>query len=474
MSMPRFTIAFAAASLLTAIIVAQEVQLDLRQPHFSREQLVVLHDQEGARAAKLTLWAIYAGTDGEYQDQAQYLADLQARFRDQSIVVTVVLPKAHAAEVASSKPRFVVARCNPPWNLTSIPGMHMVISTAGDGHALAASRSLDLAVDTMQLCLKSEFDRDQYYENQATLAALSASVGDGGDLDAEVAQCLTRWPHSGLAHACAVLNQWWCKGDLAGARKAIDAGLQALGNEAVPMTFFVDMVLRGDRFDPDLARKLAMAMAPVAAGAPQGPVTQLVYLRALLRTGQDRLAGRIAAQLPKHLGDRANLQLVFAETLMEGNTPAVFRDQAERAIQSGEANGAERKWVYAARHKVLTRCLETTKATQLLDEYRARHLSSGLNNDAWYLMVQPESMGRYDSLALALCEEMQGADQVLDYGSMDTMALALFLNGHFDKAIEMQSDASKQADNRATYVARLRRYQESQAERAARTEKAGK
>ena len=234
------------------------------------------------------------------------------------------------------------------------------------------------------------------------------------------------------------------------------------------------MVLRGDRFDPDLARKLAMAMAPVAAGAPQGPVTQLVYLRALLRTGQDRLAGRIAAQLPKHLGDRANLQLVFAETLMEGNTPAVFRDQAERAIQSGEANGAERKWVYAARHKVLTRCLETTKATQLLDEYRARHLSSGLNNDAWYLMVQPETMGRYDSLALALCEEMQGADQVLDYGSMDTMALALFLNGHFDKAIEMQSDASKQADNRATYVARLRRYQESQAERAARTEKAGK
>ena len=136
MSMPRFTIAFAAASLLTAIIVAQEVQLDLRQPHFSREQLVVLHDQEGARAAKFTLWAIYAGTDGEYQDQAQYLADLQARFRDQSIAVTVVLPKAHAAEVASSKPRFVVATCNPAWNLTSIPGMHMVISAAGDGHAL--------------------------------------------------------------------------------------------------------------------------------------------------------------------------------------------------------------------------------------------------------------------------------------------------------------------------------------------------
>ena len=148
---------------------------------------------------------------------------------------------------------------------------------------------------------------------------------------------------------------------------------------------------------------------------------------------------------------------------MEGDNPAARREQAERAIERADGNISQRNWVYAARHKVMTRCDDQPAAAKLLDEYRARNLSSGLNNDAWYLMVQPQSMGRYDSMALALCEEMMRVEQGLDFGSMDTIALAYFCNGHLDKAIKMQTDACQQGGNQATYVARLKRYQATKA-----------
>ena len=87
---------------------------------------------------------------------------------------------------------------------------------------------------------------------------------------------------------------------------------------------------------------------------------------------------------------------------MEASEPKVHRDAAERAIQNAEANGADRRWVYAARHKLLWRCGEHEAAERLMAEYRKRNVSSsGLNNDAWYTIIRPDTMGRFDTLALA-------------------------------------------------------------------------
>src|SRR5206468_586640 len=124
-------------------------------------------------------------------------------------------------------------------------------------------------------------------ETQQLIDALLQQVGDGGDFKQPVARCVERLPRSGRARALAVLHEWWCTGDVQAARKAADDGLRALADEAVPLTEFADLVLRGDQNDPSLAKMLAVALAPAAAAAPDGLFTQLVYLRALLRAGQD-------------------------------------------------------------------------------------------------------------------------------------------------------------------------------------------
>jgi len=213
-----------------------------------------------------------------------------------------------------------------------------------------------------------------------------------------------------------------------------------------------------------------MAMAPVAAAAPDGVFTQLVYLRALLHAGQDRNAGRIVATLPKRLAGRPKDQLIFAETLMDAETPAVHRDLAERAITAAEGAPELRRWLFGARHKLLTRCGDADAAKKLMTEYRKSDVGGGdLNNDAWYLIVQPETMGRFATLALAQAttlEEQLGAG--LNYGSKDTVALAYFVNDNFAKAAELQAEAAKAANQNPIYVGRLKRYQATLAAEAKR------
>tara|TARA_R110002073_G_scaffold802_6_gene5827 strand:+ start:117 stop:1601 length:1485 start_codon:yes stop_codon:yes gene_type:complete len=467
MSIKRSAFLLAWIGIAIAPIAAQEASTG-RDEHLLHGAVTVVHDQKGAANARFTLWVSYPNRHTDFLDHAQYLADLQSRFGDKGIAIGVVLPEADAVHIAGTKPRMVVARADDKDQLADIVTMTCVVTEATSGAALVSLNSLDLAVDTIKGLLTDTYDHEAQVQANNVLESTWANICDGGEFDAMVKQCLTTYPHSGRAHACAVLNQWWCKGDLIAARKAIDTGLQALSNDAVPMSIFVDLVLRGDRFDPQLARKLAMAMAPVAAGASDGPFTQLVYLRALLRDGQERMAGRICATLPKRISGRADLQLHFAETLMESSNPMAHRDAAERAIQNAEANSGLRKLVYAARHKLLKRCQEDEAAEKLMKEYRARNLGSGLNNDAWYLIVQPQTMGRFDTMALAQCEEMLRVDKNIDYGSMDTVALAHFVNGLVQKAVEMQTTASKQSGNDPVYVARLKRYQATLAEIDAR------
>jgi len=429
----------------------------------------VVHEQPGAAAARLTVWVSYPTKDGYLMDQQQYLEDLAARFRERGLAIGIVLPKPDALAVKKRNPRIVVATPTEPDQLDNIRGMSCGITAGTSGETKVVMRTLDTLVDTIEACLDGTFDRAANQQAEQALQSLLTNIADGGEFSPLVKRSLEVWPRSGRARACAVLDEWWCHGDLTAAQKAIDAGIKALSNEAAPMATFVDLVLRGDDPDRRLAQRLAMAMAPVAASA-NGTKTQLIYLRALLLAGQDRVAGRIVATLPKRIAGKATQQLILAETLMESSTPGAFRDLAERLIQNADANGGNRKWVYATRHKMLKRCGDDEAAEKLMDAYRAKNLGTGLNNDAWYLIIQEPTMGRFDSLALAQCEQMQRVEQV-DYGSMDTIALAHFVNGKVKEAIEMQTKAAQDSQNDPVYVARLRRYKEKQAAIEARAVK---
>lgn len=458
------SVAALAALLPLAVAGAQETASP-RRVETPLGMLQLLHADPAAERARCTLWVRYPDDRGTLRDHAQYLADLQTRFRERRAAIGVALPAEAAARLAATEPGFQVgalaAADADPTTTTAV--------LIGERGASFAWEGLDGAVDLLERRLQGDLDdpRPQW----AQLLGLVARVADGGEFGAQAEQAVARWPHSGNARAAAVLYQWWCTGDLAAAERAFAAGLDALIGEAVPLTVFADLVLRGDRNDPTVARRLAAALQPVAATAPDGVSTQLVYLRALLRAGQDRLAGRVAATLPKRLAGCAVDQLVFAETLMDGDTPAAFRDLAMRAIADAEAaGGAEPRWVYGARHKVLTRCGEADAAAKLMDDYRARNISqSGLNNDAWYMIVRPDTMGRFDTLALAQAEELLRAEGAgIDPGSKDTVALACFVNGQVARAEELQADAAKASGDRSTYIGRLTRYRQTLAASASR------
>ena len=425
-----------------------------------------------ATAPKWTLWFAYPGDGGACRDHRQYLADLQRRFGERGVRIAVITPPGQGKALAAGKPAFAVGEA-ADW--AGPPGSGLFTEGATP---LVPILDPDDAVDLLQAAVDDTLAAPAANEALTTVPALLYQVGDGGDFKVAAAHCLELLPHSGRARALAVLVEWWCTGDVVAARQAAVAGMRALADEAVPLCEFADLVLRGDKNDPSLAKELAVLLAPAAAAAPDGVFTQLVYLRALLLAGQDKLAGRVAATTAKLVaGSPARRdQILLAETLMEASQPAVFRDLAERALatareRSGDDDEAntDARWLCAARHKVLARCgAKAEEIEQLLADYRkSRSFENSLNNDAWYLIVRPDTMGRFDTLALAQCEEMQRQEgDSLSNGSKDTVALALFVNGMVERALELQKVATAASQNDPEYVGRLTRYQNTLAARA--------
>src|SRR5262249_53861856 len=195
------------------------------------------------------------------------------------------------------------------------------------------SASVDVAVDLLQTVVDGRGFAPVVLGSQR-LEALLANLADGGDYRQQAADLVALLPHSGRARAVAVLVEVWGTRHLGAARRQFDAGMQALATEPWALAVFADLVLRGDRSDPSFARELALALTPVAAAAPDSPFVQLVQLRALLRAGQDKLAGRMVSTVGKLCAGDARNQVLYAETLMEANEPAPYRDLAERALDA--------------------------------------------------------------------------------------------------------------------------------------------
>ena len=157
-----------------------------------------------------------------------------------------------------------------------------------------------------------------------------------------VAHCIRALPHSGQARALGVLSGWWAKGDHAFAQRAFDDAMKAIDGDGIALVAFADLVLRGDPADGGMARTLAMALAPVAAAAPDGAETQCVYLRALLLAGQHRLALRIGEQAAAAAGDDPMAQLHLAETWTKARDPLQVRAQTDAALARATAIGISR------------------------------------------------------------------------------------------------------------------------------------
>ena len=424
---------------------------------------------------KWTLWVAYPDAKGMFADQRTYLGELQSRWQERGVRVAALFTAEAAGLAAESKPNFMIASLDeaeqqPLERLRGRSDALLFLQRHGEDQApmiIENCDGLDGLADAVHLALDGE-DEQSIHNRLTAITSLLMNVADGGPYGQQAKDCVEGLPASGRARACVALCHWWCEGNLEAAKQAVNDGVDALAHETLPMTIFCDLVLRGDRNDPAIARSLAIAMTPIATSAEAGTFAQLVYLRALLRAGQDRLAGRVIAGLANRIGDNARNQIIFAETLMDAGLPDVHRDLAQRAQQRAAANGGDRRWFYAAQHKILARCGDNEQAEELMEEYRKAELNpSTLNNDAWYLMVQPPTMGRFDTFALAQADKMaRDQGDSLHFGSKDTVALACFLNGQTDRAIELQREATTAGGNQEVYAARRERYEATKAMRA--------
>jgi len=329
-----------------------------------------------------------------------------------------------------------------------------------------SSHTVD-GIDDALRCLTQEGGgngaRRRELQNLRRLPQLITDVIDGGNLDSATASCLKALPNCGRAHAARVLYYWWSEGNLEAAEQTARSSLAQLKAQRVPLLAFADLVLRGGHNSPQLAKEIADALAPFGQRHPRAVRDQLVYLRALLHAGgQHRTAGRIIATLPKLLRDKPLEQLLFVETLMDSETPHAYRDLAEAILAKAARDPKLERWVFCARHKILTRCGDPKAAEKLMVAYRTSVVGQGdLNNDAWYLMVEPQTLGRFNTLALAQTLAMKKLfGDGLAANNRDTLALALFLNGKYDEALEQQRLCVK-AHKQRTFLSRLRRYTET-------------
>jgi len=446
----------------------------------------LLHEPPAGDAPKLTLRCVYPADQHTLADQSAYLSDLQRRFGELGLRVVVLLQgevqKATAVDPAASYSLGTItgeapagARAIGPVALQQLLQQRDQWDAFGPAQLLTPANELLFAglpsaglAGAIRRGLAGKLDADAEFRNARIRAdLLSGSMSNGGDFHVPIDALLAHEPTDGIAWALRYLDQL-DNGHVAEARATAKAACQALAEEMMPLMAFVDLALRADR-DPVVLREVAMALLPAAAAAPDSPLLQLVQLRALLRSGRDRDAGKLVQRLPKLLAGRPQELLAFAATLADAPAPQPWRDAAERAIATAAQLGADPRWLLASRYQVARHCAEDAAgAARLLAEYqKGPGAQNDLNNDAWYLMAHLDTMGRFDSFALAQCEELQRVEGAnISAGNQDTVALALFRNGRIDAAIELQTTAAQRAGNMPTYAGRLERYRQTKALRA--------
>jgi hypothetical protein len=402
-------------------------------------------------------------------DDAAWLGDLQRRFGSEGLQVFVALDRVPEGERLPGKESGFGLGIDATGamgrrlrgGVDAAPRLYLLdaggrLLWAGDAaHDLtgAIQRALagELEVHDEQLALLLRQSADDFEDTFA-----DASIVDGW---------VTRHPRDGLARGIQFLHRLFHRADLEAARRVADAALADLVDSPAALVKFCDIAMRADRGDAELDKSIAMALSPVATPNPEAARTQLVYLRALLRSGREREAGRVAARLPKLLAGRGRELLEFAEVLAEAPDPAVFRDAAERALAAAERLPAPPRWLFGARHKVALRCAgDATAAAAIAVRYRETDDSGycgDLNNDAWYTVLRLDTLGRFDSLALALAEELQRAEgTAMDSAHQDTVAQVLFSNGRLQEAVELQTAAAA-ASGQFAYQMRLQRFQKT-------------
>jgi hypothetical protein len=421
---------------------------------------------QGEQTPRATVIAFHVSTAAAAID-GDALRALQARHGREHVGVVVVVPEA-GAELPEGLRDLPVgvdqgSAVRAGW-LGDEPDVTASVFVVARGDIVWAGRPEHGLPAAVAAAVEGSSDPRQ----AAELLARRQFLVDGFD-DAEGAAAvrdaqwiLDRCPTDGVAWGLRYLAESEKLVDGKAAAATAAAAGAALAGDPRALGTFADLALRGDRRNRTLPGLVAEPLAAAAKAFPNDLRVQLAWLRALVYGGRSRDVGRAAHLLAKKVRDHAPAALEFVDILTQDEPAAVHRDLCEQALQRAERPGADARLLTAARYAIARRCAgDLAAAKAIADPYMDAHGARVvLNNDAWYFMTELPTRGRFDVFALALVERMLEQKDAMEYFEFDTAALAMYLAGRVDAAIELQQAAiDKGGKDNEAYVQRLERYQ---------------
>ncbi len=391
------------------------------------------------------------------------LRDLMARYGTRGVRCVVVLPQSPANEAGE---------------LTGIP-------VAVDHDGAARSRWLADQLDfyvvvvraervawigrpgqglcaTVRAAIEGKLDpvaSGDLWRRRMQLVGTFSSAG-GAEALALAQRLVEQWPTDGPSWALCYLADAQKLGNKAGAGLTAGAAIEALAAEPRALAAFADLALRGDGRNRALGRQLAEALTAAASAYPDDLRVQLARLRALVLAGDGREVGRFAHQIAKKVERVGSAALEYVEILTHDEQPIVHKDLSARLLRAAVAAGAEPRSLAAVRYAAALLCDgDPMAARDIASDYMEQ--AGGrtvLNNDAWDMLTDLATMGRFDPMALALVQRMLDQRAAMAPFEFDTAALAMFRNGRVDEAVELQATAIDLGGDEPEYQVRLDRY----------------
>jgi hypothetical protein len=467
----KVLLSLAAAAAIAAPLRAQfEPGRELTPPAWTKwaHGEPVAFGDDAAPACTVYAFYTWPRDAASFRSDAPYLSDLQRRFDEKGLKVVAVVPEAPTdKETGWATCRIVVdpkGDTATTWFGADGPPGH-VIAVDQKGRVMFCGRPESGLVDAVESTLAG---RQDVAREMAALAARFELASSFDDIEAAVVKpqleaALAHAPRDGALLGLLYLTQATKFSDSEAAAKVRELALSRLAAESRPLAAFADLALRGDVQPVALARELVGPLQTMAKAAPEDVAVQLACLRALVLAGESREVGRHAMRMQRVVLGSADSCLDFVSILLRDADAVIHRDVAMRVLTKAEELKAPTRLVSAARYGVLLRCAEDhAGAKAVMDTYLGDtdQQRVSMNNDCWYLMTELPTMGRYDWFAAGLAERMLEQRGAMDYFEFDTVALAMFLVGRVDEAVELQGTAiDKGGKGNPEYVERLRRYQ---------------
>ena len=414
-----------------------------------------------------TVWAFYSQLPHLLSVDSSYLSELQARYVARDVRIVAVVPDQEQAGIDGWGNCSIVldeaAHTEMAWVVASDAGRANILVRAKDGTVLFFGHPGAGLVDAIERALDDRFDLETAEHAAAIRAEMPAMFDDalGSETVATLAPLVAAYPRDGLLNGLLYLTLATKSNDDAAAEKCLLAATARLVDDAQPLAVFADLVLRGDSHRESVVCALRGPLAKAAENAKWDSAVQLAYLRVLIMAGDGPEVGRQAMRCRKVVMQTAVGCLDYATLLARDENPRIHADLAGLALQQAEKLDADARLLAAAQYTVKLLCGGDKQAAQgVINAYlKDQGMRVGINNDSWHLMTELATMGRYDHFAVGLVERLLEEREAMEHFEFDTAALAMFLVGRIEDAIELQSVALEISGSGVPdYEERLARY----------------